>query len=129
MRILVVALLAFGCGCAKKTSDGVRLKQVNDAFLAAGFKLDSFHPADATKFSAERCAAGSLDGIDAMVCEYPNAVADSLGRKAGEDWVAQSVTGAVLSNGNTLLALADRAHADPHGKLIHRIAQAYQHTK
>ena len=50
------------------------------------------------------------------------------GRKAGEDWVAQATTGAVLTNGNTLLAVADRSRSDPNGKTIHKITQSYSKT-
>jgi len=125
----VMALVAC-VGCSKKpTAGGVRLKQVNDALVGAGFKLDSFHPVDPTRLSAQSCVAGLLDGVDAMVCEYGSPQAEALGKKAGEDWIAQATTGTVLINGNTLLALADRSHADPNGKTIHKITRAYRATK
>jgi hypothetical protein len=127
-RVLVCCLLAAACG-KKPTEGGVRLKQVNDALVSAGFKLDSFHPLDPGRFSAQQCSNGTLDGIDAVVCEYGSAEAVALGKKAGEDWVAQAATGAVLTNGKTLLAVADRARTDPNGKTIHRITQAYSKTR
>ena len=125
---VVLALLA-GVGCRKPGADGVRLKQVNDALLSAGFKLDSFHPVDATRFAAQKCATGTLNGVETLVCEYATLEAEALGRRAGEDWIAQAVTGTVLVNGYTLLALADRAKADPNGRTIHKIAQTYQNTR
>ena len=128
--LLAVALLMLAAfGCSKKSSDGgVRLKQVNDAFVAAGFKLDSFHPADPDKLSAQKCVQGLLDGVDTLVCEYGSAEAVALGKKAGEEWVAQATTGAVLTNGNSLLAVADRTRTDPNGKTIHKITQAFTKT-
>ena len=127
-HVLVLLLLAGGCG-KQATEGGVRLKQVNDALVGAGFKLDSFHAVDPGRFSAQQCTNGNLDGVDAVVCEFGSAEAVTLGKKAGEDWVAQAATGAVLTNGRTLLAVADRARTDPNGKTIHRITQAYSKTK
>src|SRR6476659_4967995 len=121
MRIALACLLAMAC--SKKPGE-VRLKQVNDSLVSAGFKLDSFQPADPGKFSAQKCVQGTLDGVDSVVCEYGSNEAVTMGKKAGEDWIGQATTGAVLTNGNTLLAVADRARADPNGKLIHKITQA-----
>ncbi len=127
---LLLALLAIsGCSKSKASSEsGVRLAQVNDALAAAGFKLDNFKPIDAARYSAQTCASGPIDGVDTLVCEYPSADAAALAKKATEAWVGEAVTGAVLSNGRTLLAVADRMHGDHNGKTIHRITQAYQST-
>ena len=127
-RALMIALLAAGCS-RKPAPGGVRLQQINDAFVSAGYKLDSFHPADPGKLSAQKCVEGTLDGVDAMVCEYGSNEAIALGKKAGEDWIAQATTGAVLVNGSTLLCVADRAHADPNGKLIHKLTQTFSHAR
>ena len=126
-RLGLVVLLA--AACSKPTEGGVRMKQVNDSFVSAGFKLGSFQPADPGRFSAQKCVQGQLEGVDSVVCEYGSAEAVTIGRKAGEDWIGQATTGAVLINGNTLLAVADRARVDPNGKLIHKITQAYSKTK
>jgi hypothetical protein len=123
--LLVAALFAF-FGCSKKGS--ASLQAVNDAFIAAGFKLDSFHTTDGKRFGAEHCSAGELGGIDALVCEVTPAE-QARAKEATEEWVAQAPTGVVLTNGATLLALADRSHADPHGRTIHKITQAYQKAR
>jgi hypothetical protein len=128
LALRLALLTAAGCGKTPQPDSSVRLPQVNDAFLAAGFKLDNFKPIDARRFQAQTCAQGPLDGVDTLVCEYPSPDAAALAKKASEAWVADSVTGAVLANGRTLLAVADRAHLDPNGKVIHRITQAYQRT-
>ena len=122
-RLGVVLLLA--TACSKPTQGGVRLKQVNDGFASAGFKLDSFQPTDPGRFSATKCVQGLLEGVDAVVCEYGSAEAVTLAKKAGEDWIAQATTGAVLVNGNTMLLVADRGRVDPNGKMIHKITQTY----
>jgi hypothetical protein len=128
MGLVVASIYAF-FGCSKKTEGGPRLKQVNDALIGAGFKLDSFRPADASRFAAQSCSAGVLDGVETVVCEYSSPDAEAAGKKAGEDWIGQAPTGTVLSNGHTLIALADRGHADPNGKTIHKISQAYRATR
>ena len=125
---MVALLLAAGCS-KKPAPGGVKLQQINDAFVSAGYKLDSFHATDPTRLSAQKCVEGTLDGVETMVCEYGSTEALALGKKAGEDWIAQATTGAVLTNGATLLCVADRAHADPNGKTIHKLTQAFSHAK
>jgi hypothetical protein len=127
---VVAALTLATVGCSKKAGEGgVHMKEVHEAFAGAGFKLDSFHPADPTRFSAQKCAEGTLDGVDTIVCEFGSSEAVVLGKKAGEAWIAQATTGAVLDSGRTLLAVADRGHADPNGQVIHKITQAYSRLK
>ena len=130
MRLtILVAALALG-GCSKKpTEGGVRLEQVSDAFGAAGLKPQRFQPTDAARFSAQKCVGGQVDGVDTILCEYGSPEALALGKKAGEQWVGSAVTAAVLGNGRTLLAVADRAHADPNGKTIHKITHAFTKTR
>jgi hypothetical protein len=116
-------------GCAKKpTPGGVRLEQISDAFSAAGLRVTQFAPTDPTQFSATRCLAGRVEDVDTLVCEYGSSDALALGKKAGEQWAGSATTAAVLGNGRTLLAVADRAHSDPNGKSIHRITQAFTKT-
>src|SRR3954454_13227132 len=126
---LACGLLVLAGGCSKKpTEGGVRLAQVSDAFNAAGLKTETFQPTDPARFNAQQCVTGSLDGVEAVVCEYGSPDALALGKKAGEQWVASATTAAVLGNGRTLLAVADRAHTDPNGKTIQKITQAFTKT-
>jgi hypothetical protein len=125
-----VLALALGAGCSKKpTAGGVRLEQISDAFNSAGLKTDNFQPTDPSRFNASKCVAGQVDNIDTVVCEYGSPDALALGKKAGEQWVGNATTAAVLGNGRTLLAVADRAHSDPNGKTIHKITQAFTKTR
>lgn len=113
-------------GCHKKpTEGGVRLEQVSDAFSSAGLKADNFQPTDPSRFNAQKCVAGSVEGVDTVVCEYGSPDALAYGKKAGEQWVGNATTGSVLGNGRTLLCVADRGHVDPNGKTIHKITQAF----
>jgi len=124
----IAALLAAGCS-KKPTECGVRLAQVSDAFAAAGLKTDTFQPTDPARFNAQKCVGGTVEGIETIVCEYGSPDALALGKKAGEQWAASATTAAVLGNGRTLLAVADRAHTDPQGKTIHKITQAFTKTR
>jgi hypothetical protein len=118
--VVAAAVAFFGCHKAENAS----LKSVNDALVTAGFKLDSFHPANGARFSAQTCASGTLDGVDAIVCEVA-VDKQPFAKKAGEEWLGQAPTGVVLTRGSTMLALADRGHVDPNGRTIHKITQAY----
>jgi hypothetical protein len=126
---LAAAIALCACVGCKKSDGAVHLKQVNDALIGAGFKLDNFRPAEPSRFSAQSCAAGTIEGVDALVCEYNSPQAQTLGKKAAEDWIAQATTGTVLQNGMTLIALADRGRADPNGKTIHKITKTYRATR
>ena len=126
--LFALALATFGCS-KKATEGGVRLEQISDAFSAAGLKPSNFQPTDPSRFNASRCLAGRVDEIDTVVCEYGSPDALALGKKAGEQWAGGATTAAVLGNGRTLLAVADRTHSDPNGKTIHKITQACTKTR
>jgi len=130
MRAAILLALVASIGCSKKpTEGGVRLEQVSESFNSAGLKSDNFQPTDPSRFNATKCVAGRVEDIDTVVCEYGSMDALALGKKAGEQWVATATTAAVLGNGRTLLAVADRAHTDPNGKTIHKITQAFTKTR
>jgi hypothetical protein len=122
--VVSLALLAFGCHKGP-TEGGVRIGQVNDSLAAAGFKVGDFKPTDPARFSAQKCSAGMLDGVDTVVCEFGSAEAAVLGKKAADAWLGQVTTGAVLANGKTILCVADRNRSDPNGKTIHRLTKTY----
>jgi hypothetical protein len=125
---LVFALAV--AACSGKSQPGTAgLEQVNESFNAAGLKLDPFVPTDAGRFSATRCLSGRIEGVDAILCEYGSAEAAQLGKKSGELWIGEAVTGTALLRDRTMLVLADRSRADPNGKSILKISQAYQPKK
>jgi hypothetical protein len=131
MRLTLWLMLACALfACSKKAKSGdVRLQQISDSFSAAGFKLDGFSKTDATRFGATQCVLGMLEGIVTLVCEFDSPASLAIGKPAGEAFVSGATTAAVLGNGRTLLAVADRTHIDPHGKTIHKITQAFTKTR
>jgi hypothetical protein len=132
-RLFVVATalgMTLGAGCSKKpTEGGVRLEQVSEAFSSAGFKVSDFKPADPARFNAQKCLAGQVEQLDTVVCEYGSPDAVALGKKAGEQWASGATTAAVLGNGRTVLAVADRGRVDPNGKTIHKITRAFTQAR
>lgn len=125
MRHLALALLLVA-GCKKAPSTDPSLEQVNEALSSAGLKLDPFTPADASRFSAQLCMAGRIEGIDAMLCQFAAPDGAHAAKRAGEDWIGTAPTGVTLDRGRVLLLLADRGRADPNGRSIHKITQAFQ---
>jgi hypothetical protein len=124
----VVAVAVAGCAKAP-TPGGVRLEQISEAFSAAGLRVSEFAATDAARFKATRCLAGRVENVDTVVCEYASPDGLALGKRTGEQWAGNATTAAVLGNGRTLLAVADRAHSDPNGKSIHKITQAFSKTR
>jgi hypothetical protein len=132
VRLLGLGLvlgLASLSGCSKKTEGGAHLKDVESAFGKEGWKIDAFQATDAQRFSAQKCVAGAIEGLDAVVCEFGSDEAVQRGKKAAEGWVGAAVTGVALDKGRTVLALADRSRVDPNGKLVHRISKTYRDIK
>jgi hypothetical protein len=127
---MMIPLLVVVVGCHKKaTEGGPRIEQISEAFASAGLTPQNFAPTDAGRFHAARCYLGLIDGVEALVCEYGSPDALAIGKQAGEQWASSAPTAAVLGNGRTLLALADRAHSDPNGKTIHKITRTFSRTR
>ena len=129
--LALLAILGAASGC-KKSAEGpsqVHLKDAESALSGAGFKTDSLQNSDPSKFSGQKCVQGQLGGVDAVLCEYGSVDAVNLGKTAGEEWVGQAQTGLVVTNGFTVLALADRNRADPSGKTLQKMAEAYTQAR
>ena len=127
MRALLVAAVAVAlAGCGKKATEATpHLKAIDQALRSAGFKLDTFAATSGGRFAATTCASGTLDGVEAVLCDFGDASASQAAKTAAEDWIATAETGTVLTRAHTMLALADRHKADPNGKVIHRATKAY----
>src|SRR4051812_25333621 len=90
-----VALVVTGCRGAPPTGfEGARRQMES-----SGRRLEGFAPAEAARLSALRCEGGRIDGIDAMLCEYPDEAAARAARPRGEAWIGGAVTGVTLEQG------------------------------
>ena len=96
------------------------------ALRSAGHEVGEWKDSEAPPFHARRCQAGTIDKIDAQLCEYPSADALPLGRSAGDAWIGQAATGVVLQREQVLLMLADRNRVDPQGKAIAKISRSFR---
>jgi hypothetical protein len=128
-NLAIVAALLGLVACSKPNKNGTGLEEVRSAFAKQGWKLDGLAQQDPSRFSAQKCIAGPLEGLDVVVCEYGSAEAVQHGKQGVEGWVAQAVTGVALENGRTVLGIADRGRIDPNGKLIHKMSAAYRGIK
>lgn len=84
--LLLGALLLGAIACHHKKDGVAHMDDVLGVFDGHGWKASELPPTDAAKFSAQKCVAGLIDGIDAVLCEYggPEAVtADRKRRRRG----------------------------------------------
>jgi hypothetical protein len=132
----VMACVAFGCG---KKGDGgpadrphvngtPHTDQVVGAWKSAGLAPESFSAIDPTSYRAGYCSQGRVSGVDALICEYADD--DSLDRakkQLQDGWNREGVHTAVAVRAKrTLLAVTDRAKADPSGKTINKLVGAFK---
>lgn len=69
------------------------------------------------------CAAGTIDKLDVVICQYGNADEAKKAEQPGLDWVG-TTTGAAWASGSVVIAVADRKKADPHGKTINQLMKS-----
>ena len=120
MRKLV--LLAFVAACGK--GDGGATAELVAAWQAAGLEPSAFRSVDA-KALGGFCRAGTVKGIEAIVCEYDDADRAKHAEPGGLAQVGDA-TGAAVAQGKLLLVLADRTRSDPSGKNIKEIAKVFK---
>jgi hypothetical protein len=66
------------------------------------------------------CIAGTVGGVDVLVCTFATPDEAKAAQDAGLQWVGDT-TGSSQAKGNVLIAAADRRKADPKGKTINQI--------
>jgi hypothetical protein len=120
--IVAVALLAGACG---KGQDSEAAAGVIAAWKAAGLEAGSFAPVDGKALGGGKCSAGAVSGIDATLCEYPDAPTARRAEAAGLAQVSNA-TGLALAQGRMLLVLSDPDRKDPSGKHINEIARIFR---
>ncbi len=108
-------------GCSKKGISG-ELQMFKDG----GRAVSEFSDTDPGPLHAKKCQTGTIDKIAALVCEYGSPELVSKGQEAAEGWFGETGTALVLRRELVLLALSDRSHADPNGKLISAIAKLFR---
>ena len=114
--ILLAALLA--AACSKSDSAATARDKVLDAWKAEKLAPSAF--AAATVAVGKDCQAGTVEGIDALVCNFASPAEAKAAEDAGLAWVGPT-TGASQAHGAALVVLADRKKADPNGRTINRL--------
>ncbi|HEY0193076.1 MAG TPA: hypothetical protein VGC42_18290 [Kofleriaceae bacterium] len=66
------------------------------------------------------CQAGTVSGLDLVVCNFATPAEAKAAEGPALAWVG-GVTGAAQAHGAALVVIADRKQADPSGKTINRL--------
>jgi hypothetical protein len=120
--LLLAAIGTLGLGgCAKKGISG-ELQMFKDG----GRTVSEFTDTDAGALHAKKCQTGTIDRVAALLCEYGSPDQASQGQAAAEGWFGETGTALVLRRELVLLALSDRGHVDPNGKVISAIAKLFR---
>lgn len=119
--LVVMAVMAglFAVACGKDKS----MSQMLKAWKAAGLEPSPFQKAE-TKLGGS-CQAGTVNGVETILCEFKDASAAKEAEPKGLELVGET-TGASLSKGRMLLVVADRKNADPNGKHIQQITKTFR---
>lgn len=121
LGLLLLGLGAPGCG---KKGIASELQVLKDA----GRNVSAFTDADPSALGAKRCQSGTIDGVQAILCEYGGSDAATQALAAAQTWIADAPTGLALQHEIVVLALADRSGADPSGKSLDAISKAFRRT-
>lgn len=121
-----------GSGCRKAHVPGTPSNEaILDAFRDASLNVDAMKSAEADTWGADNCVAGSVSGLDVVVCEF--ATEQALTKSEGEairDWNVVNVdTGVVEHNGRTMLLIVDRSKKDFNGRAIARMLGAFHQVQ
>ena len=125
-RLVLVLLAACGGGSGDPNAPGssggapaaTPRDAVVDAWKAGGLQPSAFAPA--TVPVGPDCKAGTVNGVDALICAFPTPDAAKAAETAAYTWVG-AATGMVQIRGSLVIAAADRRKADPSGRTINQV--------
>jgi hypothetical protein len=130
---LVLAAALGGVACKRHPHvDGtVATETITNAWAADGLDVSAVVNVESEPWSAGACYQGMVSGVDVLVCEYASEEALALGeQRINALWDEESVaTGAVARTtqpSRTILAVADRAKADPNGRTLSHLIKIFQ---
>jgi hypothetical protein len=136
--IFLAGCLWAGCGKrgAPARNEPVPVAHVHDtpqadwvieAWRNAGLVPEGFSAVQPVPYGAAACMRGTVQGVEAQVCEFSNDNAlDEAVKSLRKEWSQNAVrTGLTLRNKHTLLIAVDRAHRDPAGKVIGSLAATF----
>lgn len=112
--IIAVALVA----CSKDKPGATS----RDGVVAA-WKKGGLEPSPLTESKTDvgnKCASGTVNKIDVLVCEFDNEKDAKAAEEKGLAWVGDT-TGASKAQGEMLIVVADRRKVDPSGRTINQL--------
>ena len=113
---LWIAVVALGCSKAGKGASN------KDGAIAA-WKKGGLVPSAFSEAKTEvgkDCATGTVNKVDVLVCTFGSDKEAKAAEDKGLEWVGDH-TGVSKAQGELLIVVADRKHADPQGKTIKQI--------
>lgn len=90
------------------------------AWKTGGLKPSAFAPTKVPFGST--CESGTVDFVEVVICEYPDAKQATAAEAAALTWVG-ATTGLARAKGTLVIAAADRRKADPHGKTLNALVK------
>ena len=126
MKPLVLALALVACGGKKDDAPGGGSAaagprdEVIAAWKAGNLEPSAFAPTPSP--IAKDCAAGTVVGVDVLVCNLDDGADAKQAEAAGYAWVG-ATTGTVQVRGKLLIAAADRKKADVNGRTINALVK------
>lgn len=132
--LLVFVAIATGAltpflGCRHSHVSGTASTDaVLDAFKGGGFDVTQMQLVDPDAWTADHCVSGKVSQLEVLICEFKTEQALTGGEtEMRHGWdTASPDTGVIVLNGRTMLAVADRAKADPSGRAIARMLNAFR---
>jgi hypothetical protein len=98
---------------------------VVDAWKAAGLTVSAFDPVDGAAYGDGECRGGTVNGVDAVLCQYATADLATAAQPKGLAAVGET-TGSSLAQATLLLVVADRRKADPDGRTINQVTKIFR---
>jgi hypothetical protein len=133
---LAMAAAVGGMACKRRphVEGTVATETITKAWTIDGFDTTAVVNVEAEPWSAGACYQGLVSGVDVLVCEYSSDEALALGeQRINAIWDDESVATAAVARtsqpSRTILAVADRAHADPNGRTLSRLIKIFQQQK
>jgi len=119
-RVLALALALAACGKGggvATTGPGAR-DALLDAWKKGGLSPSAFTASQSP--IGKDCAAGTVNNVDVIVCQFATPDDAKKAEDAGLQWVGDT-TGAAHALGSLVIGVADRRKADPSGRTINQL--------
>jgi len=122
LGILLLGMAASGC---EEASSNGQTGEIVDAWKQSGLMPTVFSALEDESLKPGKCQQGKVDGVTVVLCEYADAAASHAAHATGLGHVGET-TGLALAGSKYLLIVSDPDKADPSGRKINAIAEAFR---